>query len=125
MSEINVNQVTRAIKVEQGRRDINVRNVTREIKVHPVGRRGPEGEQGEIGATGPQGPAGSDATDKNFTYEFTNQSFVTVVHNLNKYPAVNVMDSAGSEVIGEIDYVDLNTVTLLFVGSFTGVATLN
>lgn len=64
MSDINVNQVTRAIKVEQGRQDINVRNVTREIKVHPVGRRGPEGEQGiqgptgATGATGATGPAG-------------------------------------------------------------------
>lgn len=48
-----------------------------------------------------------------------------IVHNLNKYPSVAVIDSAGNEVIGEISYDDKNQVTLKFVGGFKGVATLN
>ena len=48
-----------------------------------------------------------------------------IVHNLNKYPSVAVIDSAGNEVIGEINYDDKNQVTLKFVGGFKGVATLN
>lgn len=48
-----------------------------------------------------------------------------IVHNLNKYPSVVVIDSAGNEVIGEISYDDKNQVTLKFEGGFKGVATLN
>ena len=44
-----------------------------------------------------------------------------IVHNLNKYPSVAVIDSAGNEVIGEINYDDKNQVTLKFVGGFKGV----
>ena len=48
-----------------------------------------------------------------------------IVHNLNKYPSVAVIDSAGNEVIGEVNYDDKNQVTLKFEGGFKGVATLN
>lgn len=48
-----------------------------------------------------------------------------IVHNLNKYPSVAVIDSAGNEVIGEISYDDKNQVTLKFEGGFKGAATLN
>lgn len=48
-----------------------------------------------------------------------------ITHNLNKYPAVTVLDSAASEVIGEVDYVDINTLKIKFKGEFSGSATLN
>ena len=48
-----------------------------------------------------------------------------IVHNLNKFPAVSVIDSAGNEVIGDIIYDDENQVTLKFEGGFKGTATLN
>ena len=43
-----------------------------------------------------------------------------VTHNLNKYPSVSVTDSAGSTVIGMIEYNSLNQVTLTFKASFSG-----
>jgi len=46
-------------------------------------------------------------------------------HNLDKYPSVTVIDSAGSEVIGEVEYMDLNNLKIKFAGSFSGKATLN
>lgn len=48
-----------------------------------------------------------------------------IVHNLNKFPAVSVIDSAGNEVIGDVTYDDANQVTLRFEGGFKGTATLN
>ena len=48
-----------------------------------------------------------------------------IVHNLNKYPAVSIIDSAGDEVIGNIHYDSLNQVTITFIGAFKGKATLN
>ncbi len=49
----------------------------------------------------------------------------TITHNLNKYPAATVVDSANSEVIGEIQYTNLNTLTVTFSSPFSGKAYLN
>lgn len=50
----------------------------------------------------------------------------TIVHNLNKYPAVVVTDSSvtKTQVYGDITFIDLNTVTIGFAGSMTGEAYL-
>lgn len=64
--------------------------------------------------------------DKNFYYKQTTASDVwVIVHNLNKYPSVTVIDSAGEEVIGNVTYDDQNQVTITFSGAFKGSATLN
>lgn len=49
----------------------------------------------------------------------------TITHNLNKYCSVMVTDSAGSVVIGDISYDDLNTVTITFSSPFSGKAYCN
>jgi hypothetical protein len=46
-------------------------------------------------------------------------------HDLYKHPSVTVKDSAGSTVIGEVEYVDLNNITITFSGAFSGEAYLN
>lgn len=64
--------------------------------------------------------------DKNF-YFVQNEALDTwvIVHNLNKYPSVSVIDSSGSEVIGEVSYDSVNQITITFKGAFKGKATLN
>ena len=65
-------------------------------------------------------------TDKNYFHNQTTSSDTwVIVHNLNKYPAVSIIDSAGDEVVGEITYNNLNQVTIKFAGAFKGSATLN
>jgi hypothetical protein len=49
----------------------------------------------------------------------------SIPHNLGKFPSVVVKDSAGTIVIGEINYVDENNITLTFSGAFSGEAYLN
>ena len=49
----------------------------------------------------------------------------TIQHNLNNYPAVAVVDSAGNVVIGDIQYIDRNTVVITFKAAFSGKAYLN
>lgn len=49
----------------------------------------------------------------------------TVVHGLRRRPAVFVEDSAGTDVEGEINHVDENTVVLTFSAPFSGVAHLS
>ena len=64
--------------------------------------------------------------DKTYFHQQTVASDTwVIVHNLNKYPAVSVIDSAGNEVTGEVYYNDTNTVTVSFKGGFKGSATLN
>ena len=49
----------------------------------------------------------------------------TIVHNLNKHPSVSVVDSAGNLVIGEVTYIDLNSIEIKFTSSFSGKCYLN
>ncbi len=64
--------------------------------------------------------------DLNYVHQQTEASDVwEITHNLNKYPAVSIINSAGDEVIGEVKYNSLNKVTITFSGAFKGNATLN
>jgi hypothetical protein len=49
----------------------------------------------------------------------------TINHNLNCYPSVTIVDSAGSVVIGDVSYTNANTLVVTFVAAFGGKAYLN
>jgi hypothetical protein len=49
----------------------------------------------------------------------------TINHNLKMYPAVTVVDSAGSHVMGQTTYPSLNTVVVEFTSGFSGKAYLS
>lgn len=69
---------------------------------------------------------GIDIADLNYVHNQTEASDEwVIVHNLNKYPAVSIIDSAGDEVEGNVHYDTLNQVTITFIGSFKGTAILN
>lgn len=89
-----------------------------------TGAKGDKGDTGATGATGPQGDPG--VSDKNFYYtQGVANSVWSITHNLGKYPSVVIIDSAGSVVIGDINYANTNTLTVTFNASFAGTATLN
>lgn len=48
-----------------------------------------------------------------------------VIHNLNKYPSVVVVDSAGTEVESDVEYNTRNRITIRLNASFSGKAFLN
>jgi len=62
-------------------------------------------------------------------YHIHNQGIASatwvITHNLKKYPSVTVVDSLGNVVIGDVQYTNINTVTLTFNGGFSGQAYLN
>lgn len=65
-------------------------------------------------------------SDKNYLHDqVTPASIWTITHNLGKVPAVVVFDSAGDQVMGDIDVVDNNTITITFSAAFAGKAYLN
>jgi len=65
--------------------------------------------------------------DKNYVHDQGSPSATwEVQHNLNKKPAVTIVDSIGMVVHGDIEYVDNNNVTITFEsGSFSGKAFFN
>ena len=54
----------------------------------------------------------------------TPSAFWDVTHALGYYPAVTVMDSAGSVVQGDIQHLSANRLTLTFSAAFSGQASL-
>lgn len=64
--------------------------------------------------------------DKSFIYnQLTPSSIWLITHNLDKYPSVSVVDSAGTEVYGSVTYIDTNTLRIDFSSEFSGKAYLN
>lgn len=69
---------------------------------------------------------GIQGSDAHYTHTQTVPSDTwSVTHNLGKKCAVTVVDSADTVVYGEIEYTDLNNVTLTFNGAFSGKAYFN
>lgn len=68
---------------------------------------------------------GGDA-DKNYVFtQNTSSARWEISHGMNKYPAVSVVDSAGTEVVGDVQYIDQNNVVIVFAAPFSGKAYLN
>jgi hypothetical protein len=57
-----------------------------------------------------------------YTQGFTSSASVTVTHNLGRFPAITVIDTADDVCVGDVLYVDLNTARLTFSAPFTGTA---
>lgn len=64
--------------------------------------------------------------DKNFIFTQTVASNTwTINHTLDKFPSVSVVDSAGTEVFGQVQYINLSKITITFSSAFAGEAFLN
>jgi len=48
-----------------------------------------------------------------------------VTHNLNKFPSVSIVDSANTEVIGEVEHINSNNLVIKFSAAFSGKAYIN
>lgn len=102
---------------------------------------GTQGRQGEDGKSAYEiakehGYTGTEAewleslkgtgSDKHYVHkQETSSDTWEVTHDLGKEPAVTVVDSAGTEVIGEVEYVSLNKCILRFQAPFSGKAIFN
>jgi len=68
------------------------------------------------------------ASTGDLSYEH-NQSTVSatwlIAHNLGKHPSVSVVDTAGSSVVGIVEYVNLNYLAIKFNSPFSGYAYMN
>lgn len=62
---------------------------------------------------------------RSFSQPFTNQLLLTIEHNLNKRPSVTIIDTAGDEIEGAVNHIDLNSLTVSFSASFSGIVICN
>lgn len=64
--------------------------------------------------------------DKSYTHDQTTPSDTwTINHFLDKFPSVSIVDSAGTQVEGEVVYESINQLVVTFSGAFSGKAYLN
>ena len=62
------------------------------------------------------------------TYIYTqygSSDFWIIEHNLKKFPSVSVVDSGGTQVYGDVNYISENKLTIQFKLPFSGKAYLN
>jgi hypothetical protein len=77
-------------------------------------------------ASGWQVTLGLPGTDRSFVYnQLAPASTWAITHNLGKYPSVSVVDSGGNWVVGDVIYLDANSLTVRFSAAFGGTAYLN
>jgi hypothetical protein len=89
----------------------------------PQGPIGPAGPKGDTGATGSRGPQGLPGTLANFdislvSHTHEQQSALSVwriTHNLGFNPNIQVMDYSSVNVECEIEYINVNQLTLSFI----------
>lgn len=120
MSTITVSVVETPIDVStiDGEIIVSLNPSTVTVEASTTGPQGPQGLQGV------QGPAG----DKLVAYrhiQTESSDTWTVTHNLNFYPNVTVIDSAGTICEGDIAYPSQNQLIITFAGAFSGEAFLS
>ncbi len=65
-------------------------------------------------------------TDKTFTFtQSVASSTWSVTHNLDKFPSVSVVDSGNTTVLGSVEYINENELTITFSAPFSGYAYMN
>lgn len=64
--------------------------------------------------------------DKNYVHNQGVASAIwNITHNLGKFPSVTVVDSSGREVVGDVQHLTINTLTINFSAGFAGKAYIN
>ena len=107
--------------------------VTNKIYAEETGTVKIDYKVGKIGSAasssssaGASTPDSSGGGDKHYIHsQETATDMWEVVHNLGKFPAVSVVDSAGTEVEGDVEHLDTNRVRLCFSAAFSGKAYFN
>ena len=89
------------------------------VEVVQTGLKGEKGDQGNPGIQGPPGLPGG-APQAYVHSQVTPENVWTITHGLGYNPNVTIVDSAGTEVIGLVKYIDINTIEVTFGDSVFG-----
>ena len=115
MSPLRVKQAINANKSNSSGGTSDYNDLENKPKINGVTLSGNK-TSSELGLTG----------DKTFVYYQTSPtSSWEITHNMDKYPSVTVVDSAGSIVTGDVTYLTNNKLVVTFTAAFGGSAYLN
>ena len=92
-----------------------------DIVLHQASK-GDKGDPGEQGIQGEQGPPGEGSL---VWIPPQAQTTWLIVHNLGRFPSVTAVDSLGRWMVGDLAFIDDNTVQLDFAYPTTGYAYIN
>ena len=115
MTPLRTKQAIQANKSGGGSGTSNYNDLENKPKINGVTLSGNK-TSSELGLTG----------DKHFIFtKSTPDSVWDITHNLDKYPSVTIVDSAGSVIIGDITYTSKSALKVTFSAAFSGKAYLN
>jgi len=114
--------MTNNVTVESTENNVTVEKTENIVVVGASGVQGPQGPQGEQGEQGPQGDPGIGSYVHT---EGVASDTWTIHHNLGFYPNIEIIDSAGTSVIGSYEFTNINTVVATFADPFAGKAYLS
>jgi hypothetical protein len=113
---ITVTPVTPLVTVAPVAPLITVAPVTPAITVEPVINTL------TVTAPGPQGIPGPLANPFFVYVQNTPLATWTITHNLQGHPTAEIIDSGGTNVIGDFSWTDANTLVINFSAAFSGIA---
>lgn len=125
MSAITVEVTETPIEVTtdgSGEIVVTLNPTTISVEASTTGPQGPSGIQGTVGI---QGPAGTSQVIYYHHIQASTSNTWEINHNLGWYPNVTVVDSAGTVVEGEIEYLSIYGLRLIFSSGFSGNAYLS
>ena len=125
--DLTINIETQSLNPEEIRKYIEEHNLDENAHPYIQGLIGQEAEAREIADGNLQTQINEISILANgYIHEQGVASAVwTVQHNLNKYPSVTVVDSAENVIVADVEYIDVNTVTITMNGASKGRAYLN
>jgi|TARA_R110000744_G_scaffold226176_1_gene344556 hypothetical protein len=103
---------------------ISTSQVSSSVQIEATGFKTPTGTSSEFLMA--NGSVSTVDGDKHYAHNQTSSSTTwSITHNLGKFPSVTVVDSANSVVVGEVQMIDINQITVTFSAAFSGKAYLN
>ena len=103
---------------------VSVAEVTLPLVVVEQGVIGAPGETGDTGAQGPVGPPGPPGSNYTHTQMIPSDIW-TIPHALGAFPSVTVVDSGGTELLPDVQYLDDQTLIVRLAAATAGKAYLN
>ena len=120
---VTVNELSQTMVVQDTHESLTSDSPTVVLTDVEVGPQGPAGADGPAGATGATGAAGPAADNLTTVFEQSSASAAwTINHNQGRYPSIDIIDSAGNHVIGDIQHNSVNQVVATFDNAFAGKA---
>ena len=116
MTDVFIDIVKGSVTVEQSDLDVIVDKPITGIEIGVPGPQGPRGPQGEQGIEGPIGPPGGGSY---VHIQSTLETVWTVQHNMGRHPSISVEDGAGSLMMGSVQHIDDNMLTVTFAVALT------